>query len=245
MPETIPELRAGPGLIGKLQGVGRRLGWRVGLLYLAHRGVRVISGGAAELHLHRLVVQPVGEAELLPERLQGGLEVRFLDRDDTALAEALSRPAELGLRLARGDACLAAFRERRLVGHLWLCFGDFEDAETRCRFMPEDAGRGAWDYDMSVGQTSRGGPVFAALWDRAWDRLRRDGYRWTASRVSAFNDLSLRSHRRLGARAVGALLTLRIGPCRLLLATVRPFVHLGCGGAAARVVVRLPDDQAV
>ena len=245
MREASSEPRSGPGLIGKLLGVGRRLGWGVGLLYLMHRGLRLISGGAADLHLHRIVVQPVGKSTLVPDRLRGGVSVRVLAPDDAALPDALSLPEELGRRLDRGDACLAAFRDGRLVGHLWLCFAEFDDAETGCRFAAGDGGRGAWDFDMSISQTSRGGPVFAALWDGAWIRLRRGGYRWTASRVSAFNAASLRSHRRLGARPTGSLLVLRLGACRLLLATVRPYIDLGCRRALVRVVVRLPDDQAV
>lgn len=245
MPQAIPEPRPGSGLIGKMLGVGRRLGWGVGSLYLAHRGLRLISGGSTDLHLHRLLVQPVGKSTLVSDRLRVGLSVRVLGPDDAALPGALSLPEELERRLARGDSCLAAFRDGRLAGHLWLCFSDFDDAETGCRFVLAEGGRGAWDFDMSVFRANRGSPVFAALWEGAWTELRRNGYRWTASRVSAFNDGSLRSHQRLGARPTGSLLVLRLGPCRLLLASVRPYIDLGCRGAAVRVVVRLPDDQAV
>lgn len=245
MPDTFRAPRSSRGLIGKLLGIGRRLGWGIGLLYLLHRGLRLVSCGRADLQLHRLVVQPVGAGTLVPHHLRGALRVRLLDAGDAALPGALSLPEELDRRLARGDACLAAFHDGQVAGHLWLCFAAFDDAETGCRFILEDRSRVAWDYDMSVKKTSRGSPVFAALWQAAWERLRRDGYGCTASRVSAFNDASLRSHRRLGARPTASLLTLRIGSCRLLLATVSPFVDLRCRGSLAGVVVRLPDDQAV
>jgi GNAT superfamily N-acetyltransferase len=237
-----------PGVLGRLRGVGDRLGWPVGLLYLAHRVLRAVSGGRADLHCYRLVTQPVRAAALLPDRLRGSLEVRVLAPDDPERARALSQPADLPRRQARGDTCLAAFQDGRMVGYLWLCFAPFDDDETLCRFAPrEGEGEGgAWDFDLSVAPENRGGAVFAALWDGAWSVLRQGGYRWTASRVSAFNDLSLRSHARIGARPAGAFLVLRAGGCRAVLATVRPHVRLaGRNARYARVEVRAPRDRPV
>jgi len=244
----MPRLDPGPdpGVLARLCGVGARLGWPVGLLYLAHRVLRAVSGGWLDLHCYRLVTQPVRAAGLLPDHLRGSLEVRVLTPNDPERARALSQPADLPRRQARGDACLAAFQDGRMVGYLWLCFAPFDDDETLCRFVPREGGGGAWDFDLSVAPESRGGPVFAALWDGAWSVLRRGGYRWTASRVSAFNDLSLRSHARIGARPAGAFLVLRAGGCRAVLSTVRPHARLaGRGARPARVEVRAPRDRPV
>ena len=242
----VPRLDPGPdpGFLGRLHGVGARLGWPVGLLYLAHRALRAVSGGWADLHCYRLVTQPVRAAALLPDRLRGPLEVRVLGPDDQARAMALSQPADLPRRQARGDTCLAAFQDGRMVGHLWLCFAPFDDDETLCRFVPRAGEAGAWDFDLSVAPESRGGAVFAALWDGAWSVLRQGGYRWTASRVSAFNDLSLRSHARIGARPAGAFLVLRAGRCRAVFATRRPYLRLaGRNAPHARVDVRAPHGR--
>jgi len=229
-----------------MRGVVGRLGWRMGLLYLAHRALRAISGGWADLHCYRLLTQPVGTAALLPDRLRGPLRVRVLAADDPACAGALSQPGDLARRRARGDSCLGAFQDGRLVGYLWLCFAPFDDEETRCRFAPREGEGGAWDFDLSVAPASRGSAVFAALWDGAWAALRQGGYGWTGSRVSAFNDLSLRSHARIGARPAAAFLVLRAGGWRAVFASVRPYLRLvGRNGSYARVEVRAPGERPV
>lgn len=241
-PDSVPDA----GVVGRLRGVGDRLGWLMGLLYLAHRALRAVSRGRADLHCYRLMTQPVGAAALLPDRLRGPLEVRVLAPGDPARARALSQPGDLARRQARGDTCLAAFQDGRVVGYLWLCFAPFDDDETRCRFTPRVGEGGAWDFDLSVAPAARGGAVFAALWDGAWAVLRQGGYRWTGSRVSAFNDLSLRSHARIGARPAAAFLVLRAGGCRAVFATVRPYLRLaGRKDPYAPVEVRAPGGRPV
>lgn len=214
MPGLMPLAPAG------LRRLVDRLGWGAGALYLIHRGLHALSRGHLGLHCYLLVHQPVGERPILPAHLRGAVEVRSLTAADPEIAVALTRPAELAARLARGDACLAALRDGQVVGYLWLCFRAFDDDETACRFRPAPGKGGAWDYDMSVAPGNRGGPVFPALWDGAWDVLRQRGYRWTASRVSAFNDQSLRAHWRIGARPTATILVLRTGPGGIVLSTI-------------------------
>lgn len=218
------------GLRRKLVDLHGRLGPTAGSLYVLHRLLRGATRGAADLEFHRLVVQPVRREAILPARLLGSLMVRRLEPGEPAVAAALSRADDLPRRLARGDCCLAAFREGRLAGYLWLCFGTYEEADSRCRFVLP-AGKGAWDYDMFVAAEERGGPAFVALWDAAWSLLRARGIEWTASRISGFNDLSLRSHLRLGARPVGWLVLVRLGRCLGLAGSVRPLLGATCGRA--------------
>lgn len=223
---------------GKLRRLGARLGWRVGGLYLCHRVVQAMTGGWAEVQCYFLVRQPVQERPLLPDHLRGGVSVRLLTSADPEISAALSRVEELDTRLRRGDTCLAGFHDGRVVGYLWLCYAAFEDDETHCRFVPRDGAGGAWDFDLSVAPAHRGGAVFAALWDAAWDVLRQKGYDWTASRVSAFNDLSLRSHRRIGAAAVGTLLVLRAGRGAAVFSSIGPAFRLaGRRSAPATVFI--------
>lgn len=212
---------------GKLLDLRRRLGLPVGLLYLMHRSLLRATGGAADLQFHRLLIQPVRKHGILPGHLAGPLVVRQLAPEDPEIAGALSRADDLPHRLARGDCCIAAFRDGRRVGHLWLCFGPFDEVESACRFVLP-AGRGAWDYDIYVTEEERGGPVFPALWDAAWGVLRERGLEWTASRISGFNDVSLRSHVRLGARPVGWLVLVRLGRCLVLAGSVRPWFRVTC-----------------
>lgn len=225
---------------GRLLDLRRRLGLPVGALYLLHRLLARLSGGAADLQFHRLMVQPVRKDAVLPPHLLGTLAVHRVAPDDPVIAQALSREDDLERRLARGDCCVAAFRDGRRVGYLWLCFGSFDEPDQRCRFvLPK--GKGAWDYDMFVTAEERGGVAFAALWDAAWTLLRERGVAWTASRISGFNDVSLRSHLRLGARPAGWLVLIRLGGCLGLAGSVRPALAANCGRAIEVNLRTLPE----
>lgn len=227
--------KPGIAIADRLIDLRLRLGTGVASLYLAGRLLERLTRGSARIEFHRLMVQPVRDGPSLPPRLRGGLTVRRLEAGDPAIASALSRADDLGPRLDRGDSCLAAFRDGRLVGYLWLCFGVFEEPDSRCRFVLP-AGPGAWDYDMFVAPGERGGPVFAALWDAARDLLRERGIAWTASRISGFNDLSLRSHARLGARPVGWLALLKVGGWQGFAGSLSPYLAVSREGGRPIVV---------
>lgn len=232
------------GILARLQAVRRRLGLGLGCLYLLQRALRRLTGNRLDLGWHWLMMQPVPGAALLDERWRQGIDVRPLGMAEAALHGALSQAGDLDRRAARGDTCIAAFQGGRLAGHLWLCFAGFDDEETCCSFRPADGG--AWDFDLSVLPASRGGPVFAALWDGAARVLRERGCRWSASRVSAVNDLSLRSHRRLGAYPVGSFLVLRLGAWRVICASMAPRLRfVGPRTPYARVDVRMLEEQPV
>lgn len=232
------------GILARLQAVRRRLGLGLGVFYLLQRALRRLTGNRLDLGWHWLMTQPVPAGTLLDERWQRGIDVRPLDLAAAGRHGALSQAGDLDRRAARGDICIAAFQGGQLAGHLWLSFAGFDDEETRCSFRP--VAGGAWDFDLSVRPASRGGPVFAALWDAAASVLRERGCRWSASRVSAVNDLSLRSHRRLGAQPVGWFLVLRLGACRVILASMAPRLRFtGPRTPYARVDVRLRQEQRV
>jgi hypothetical protein len=124
---------------------------------------------------------------------------------------------------------LGAFKETSLVGYLWLLLGPYEEDEVRCRFIPMPQGKAAWDFDFYVVSRYRFGVGFLRLWDEANRYLKHRGIRWTMSRISAFNAVSLASHRRLGARVVGHAVFVVLGPCQLAVTTVFPFVQLSIG----------------
>jgi hypothetical protein len=130
------------------------------------------------------------------------------------------------LRYEQEAICLAAFEGKSLVGYLWLLLGPYEEDEVRCRFIPMPEGKAAWDFDVYVVPGYRFGIGFLRLWDEANRYLKERGIQWTMSRISAFNAVSLASHRRLGARVVGHAVFVVLGPCQLALTTVFPFVHL-------------------
>jgi hypothetical protein len=132
-------------------------------------------------------------------------------------------------RYRQGAICLGAFEGTHFLGYVWLLLGAYEEDEVRCRFIPMPEGKAAWDFDVYVVPRYRFGMGFLRLWDEANRYLKERGIQWTMSRISAFNAVSLASHRRLGARVVGHAVFVVLGPCQLAVTTVFPFVRLSIG----------------
>ncbi len=204
------------------------LGWSNALLYGAHRLCERFGGAVAVVRYH-LVAQPVPDKPLLPRRLGRSIEVRRITTDDPVVRSMPLTPGELHARKVHGDTCLAAFKDDRLIGHLWLRFGAYEESEARCRFVPLPEGTTPWDFDLYVAPEERGSLAFVRLWDEANAYLRSRGVNWTMSRISAFSPNSLAAHARLAAQRLGGALFIRIGGWQITLASLRPYVHLSTG----------------
>jgi hypothetical protein len=124
-----------------------------------------------------------------------------------------------------------------LVGFIWIRLDRYEEDEVRCDYLLDPVGELAWDFDAYVAPEFRMSRAFVQLWEAANEFLRRRGYHWTASRISAFNPASLASHRRFGAEHRHTALFLAVGPVQLALLSLRPYVHLSAGRASRPAVV--------
>ncbi|MFW6380192.1 MAG: N-acetyltransferase family protein, partial [Halorhodospira sp.] len=174
---------------------------------------------------YHLLAQPVTDTPLLPQRHQRKSEVRQLPPGDPALEQLPRTHEQLTERFASGGICLAAFEPDSdgLLGFIWLLFGPYREAEHRCTLYPPETPPCALDVDIYIRPEARGSLVFAQLWQAANELLLSRGVQWSVSRVSAFNNRSLRAHQRLGAQIVGTLQYLQLGPLELLFASCPPY----------------------
>jgi len=201
------------------------LGWWNAWLYLCGLVLRRCSS-RAQLHKYYLVAQPVPAQPLLPQRRRTAITINVVSQAEYDPAW-FPRPLEAILaRFEQGAVCFVAFKAQEAIGCLWLLPGPYLEDEVRCRFIPSPPGQAAWDFDVYLQPAYRSGRTFAYLWDHANGWLRERGIGWTMSRIDAFNRASLDAHRRLGAQRVGALLFVGVGKSQMLLADVRPYVHL-------------------
>jgi hypothetical protein len=206
----------------------RELGWLNAVLYAADWLVW-LAVRRRLLARYYIVAQPIPDQPLISPRHGSSISVRELDANSPALRALPLTPEVIRFRFAQKSTCLGAFKNGRIVGCLWLCRGPYVEDEIRCRFQPEPAGLGAWDYDVYVDPDNRLGLVFARLWEEANAFLRAKGYRWSVSRISAFNPRSLSSHARLGAVPCGSLVVVYLGRIQLILSTLQPRIHLSLG----------------
>lgn len=203
----------------------RELGVLNTMVYVLDRLLRALFRGHARLHKYYFMAQPVAARPWLPARRGLSLEIRRLASGDPALT-AFPRPqAAYPYRFRQGAVCLAAFKAQRPVGFLWFTVAPYMEDEVRCRYVPIPDGQAAWDFDVYVAPELRTGPAFLRLWDEANRLLRSQGVRWSFSRVSAFNPLSVASHSRMGAARVGSVVFATLGGWQLSVASLRPFVY--------------------
>ncbi len=182
--------------MGKLTELAGRLKSPEGRIFLLKR---VLGGFGIGMDNFYLVVQPVPQKPLAG-RLGRNIEIRAIGPEDYREAW-FPRPQKfIDLRFEQGARCWVAFKKGEAVGCIWIMPGAFREDIARIRVVPLPEGEAAWDFDIYIDESMRMGRLFGQLWDVASAWMREQGFRWTASRIDATNEASLRAHERLGAR---------------------------------------------
>lgn len=194
-------------------------------LYVASRVLDTATKGRVRIVKYRFVAQPVPDSPAASPDRGGAIELRWLRADDPLVAQMPRPPAVIARRFGDGARCLAAVKSERLIGFLWYKENDYLEDEVRCRYR-FDAATAVWDFDVYVDPEFRLGRLFSRLWSTAHCELRERGYRWTISRISAFNAASLAAHARMGARTIGGATFFAVGPLQVSFATIAPRFHL-------------------
>lgn len=202
------------------------------MLYTLDRAFSSLSGGRCRFFKYYLVVQPVPAHPLaaLPKSSRTRV-YQALATDD--IIQQVPRPAEVIARRFRdGAVCFVAETAGTLVGFIWIKLDRYDEDEVRCKYVLHPVGEVAWDFDAFVAPEFRMTRAFVQLWEAANEYLRRHGYHWTASRISAFNPTSLASHARFGAVHRHTALFLVVGPFQLVLLSLPPWVHMSARQAS-------------
>lgn len=206
--------------------LAKTLGPCTATCYAVARLLEIATRGKWRLIGYRFVAQPVPDVVGAAPARTGAIQLRYLHADDPLVAQ-FPRPADVIARRFRDGAhCLAAIKGDRLVGFLWFKEREYleDEVRSRYRFDPTTA---VWDFDVYIDPDFRLGRLFARLWEFAHRELRARGYRWTLSRISAFNAASLAAHARLGARRIGSALFFVAGRVQVSFVTRSPYLHIG------------------
>lgn len=213
-------------------------------LYLIANVLDRVSRGRCRLIRYYIVAQPVPDTPGQALRPSAANTVRMITREDAVVAR-FPRPREvLARRFDEGGRCIVAENKGSFAGFLWIAHHHYDEDEVRCRFALHPPELCVWDYDVYVEPAFRIGRTFARLWDAANTYMTGHGVRWSVSRISAFNPVSLAAHRRLGIRKLASASFLVIGRVQLSLFTTPPFVHLGWNDEMRPLLpVRAPSDD--
>ena len=203
----------------------RDLGFLPGFFYLADR-VSKRCFGHRMFFYYSIVAQPI-----LPLRRRPGKAHKVIVCDSWEEFEAFATQSEIDSAVLRdrftdGYKCVVLANQDELLAYAWLALDSYEEDEVRCRFVPSPAGLVGWDFDVYVCPKYRGTLVFVRLWDginQLYNQLDRT---WTMSRISRLNVTSFQSHKSMGAIRALNILFVVVGRMQLMLAPIRPFVHL-------------------
>ena len=171
------------------------------------------------------------------------ITLRRLAKEDQ-FTETFGRQAGvLNSRLASGAVCIAAYKDNKIIGFLWVTLTEYREDEVQCNFEPQPKGEAAWDFDIYLKPQYRMGRLFLRLWDNANIYLRENNVYWTMSRISAMAPGSLSSHQRLGAKCVGSAVFIKLLKYQLMISTLSPYIHLSTNNEAVPVVRVYPPSN--
>lgn len=215
-----------PSIWQRLQLLVRELGILTAFLYLSDRLLRRISCNWGFYYYH-FVAQPLADHCRLPATRGNKFSFRLLQNPDPMLDGLGRPPAVIRNRFTQGAQCLMAVKNEALVGCIWFIHSAYAEDEVRVNYLLPRGGHCVWDFDVFVAKTERLGFLFAKQWDVFDALLRPQGIAYTVSRINAFNQRSITSHRSLGAQDCGQALFLHLGPFQWMLSNKRPFVAFG------------------
>ncbi|ANB02209.1 GNAT family N-acetyltransferase [Ectothiorhodospira sp. BSL-9] len=214
-------------MLDRIRQRAAELGWWNALLLLVSRVCERATTGHVKLIKYELMVQPLGPDPLLPSNRGVSVDVHEVAPDHPLLLSTTFRdPAILQARFESGARCFLAECRGQLAGFLWVTQGEYLEDEVRCRFLAAPVDRAVWDFDVYVVDSYRLTPVFARLWDVTREALRAQGVRHSCSRISAFNQASIRAHRHLGAIKVGWLAVIVLGSWQCFFSNQRPWLWI-------------------
>jgi hypothetical protein len=221
----------------------KEYGFLAGLVYSIDR-IFLRLTPALRLYFYELMVQPILDKPLLPERLAKHLEIREIKRGDPEVELMPARPEIKESRFKQNAICLGAFNKGQFVGYIWFCFNAYEEDEVRCTFVLTPPGESVFDFDLYIFPEHRMGLGFVGIWNGANRFLRSRGIKFSFSRLTRFNLASRRAHQHLGWKRVGSAVFLQAWRVEFMMATIFPYVHVSMG-KSGQVRLRLHPDIAL
>lgn len=212
------------GLLNRFATPFREFGFWAGLLYVVGRGLHALSP-RLNLYVYELMVQPIPEKALLPDRLSKGFEIRQIKQNDPEIDRMPARTDIKEARFAQDALCLGAFRKGQFIGYLWLCFDEYDEDEVRCRYVLSPRGHAVFDFDLYIFPEHRMGLGFVGIWNAVNKYLHQRGIEFTFSRLTRFNLPSRRAHAHLGWKRVASAVFLQAWNLEVMIATTPPFLH--------------------
>src|SRR5688572_28392453 len=153
-------------MVHKLVDVYREYGLVLGLFYGIDRALQRLSS-RLRLYVYQIMVQPITDKPLLPERFAKRFEIREIKQGDPEVALMPARPDIKESRFAQNAVCLGCYRDGRLIGYFWFSYVRYEEDEARCTYLVTPEAKAIFDYDLYILPEHRMGFALAGIWHGA------------------------------------------------------------------------------
>lgn len=160
------------------------------------------------LYLYRVMARPLEPLDHTPAGA-----VRFVRLGEVELlghcgdAELELAPASVHASFERGDLCVGALQDQRLLGYVWFAFGATPEAGGT---WVEFDRRSAYTYRHFVRPGCRGAGLAAGMLRAADGFMAQRGLARCVTLIYTYNRASIRASARSGALAVGRAACLRL-----------------------------------
>jgi GNAT superfamily N-acetyltransferase len=215
------------------------------ILYYLSRILARLTGNSIRLIRYYFVAQPVPEAPSATAARASKFSIRLAGQVDAVIGSAPRPRTVLERRFRDGATCIVAECDGQLAGFIWLMEREYMEDEVRCLYRLDSRAKAAWDFDVYVVPAYRATRLFTRLWDSANEWLRSRGYRWSVSRISAFNEASLAAHRRFGTLKLGTGTFVTVGPVQASVFSNKPYLHLALTRGSFPVVTLPANTEAL
>jgi len=213
--------------IKKTINLFKEMGIFTSFLYLLAKLIKKISR-KYHLYYYVFVRQKVHQTPLLPPHKGSKFKFQVLEKN-CKLLETLPRPnTVIKERFTQGYRCIAATKNDKFVGCIWLALDGYIEDEARAIFSPQPTDKIAWDFDVYIDPAQRLSYLFPKLWDQTNIYLKDLGFEATDSRITGFNIHSINSHKKLGAKVIAKALYIKAGNIQVSLSSTSPYLHLSC-----------------
>lgn len=106
-------------------------------------------------------------------------------------------------RLEKGDRCILALHDNKIIGYLWVMSDCMEITQFKHVSLSKNR---AYSYKEFILNEFRGKRVHGVMYDYLIDMLKKDGKRFVVSVVDADNKLSLKTRGGGGFKIVGNII---------------------------------------
>jgi len=216
-------------MLNKLNRLIISFGYRVTAAYLLHRLLQKLSKSSGCYYYY------IYEQELTQHKQAQALRAAnsklafnwYQDFDDIHLQ--LPRPESvLKERFNQKTSCVMAIQEQEVTACAWFTESSYQEDEVRCTFDFSHLPNHVWDYDVYVIPKYRVGRLFLRLWRQVEMYWQDKGKTASLSRISAFNQNSVTSHEKLGAKRLASACFLCVGNIQLMVSSTAPYINLSC-----------------